>query len=184
MSFPSFISQSCGVIQVSFLECCDSFFLLWLPSLKSLKKGERGIVRETWTGALTTIPRWFLLFIGIEKDGHSSMFLFLQVIPPKGYRARRRGYDLSKVIIGTPIRQHAIGTSGTYQAILVEQPPMTGAEFEEMASSPDVLPPKKGHKEDIMLERRFWSAVTVRKWNRGFLCCGAVKSIILGIIVV
>ena len=108
----------------------------------------------------------FVYFVAGGRETHVAWHCChyrVQVIPPKGYCPRRGGYDLTKVEIGTPIRQHTFGTGGAYSAILEEHPSMTAEEFSKLATSPDRQPPRKGHREDDMLERSFWSSVTVRK---------------------
>ena len=56
----------------------------------------------------------------------------------------------------------AFGKSGAYMCILEEQRSMNGAAFQKMASSPANQPPKRRHADDTMLERSFWSSITVR----------------------
>jgi len=45
--------------------------------------------------------------------------------------------------------------------ILEEQKSMTAAMFQKMANSPVNVAPKKGHSEDDLLERSFWSGITL-----------------------
>ena len=44
-----------------------------------------------------------------------------QVVPPAGWKPRRRSPDLDKIRINTPIKQHVFGKSGSYVCILEEQ---------------------------------------------------------------
>ncbi|KAG2450697.1 hypothetical protein HYH02_004535 [Chlamydomonas schloesseri] len=64
---------------------------------------------------------------------HPDMPMF-KVVPPKGWKPRRAPFpDLRNVQINVPIRQNAFGTKGAYRCVLVEQKPMSVAEFKVTA---------------------------------------------------
>ena len=44
--------------------------------------------------------------------------------------------------------------------ILEEQQPMSAVEFQKLATAPEARPPKRGHSDDDMLERAFWSSIS------------------------
>lgn len=44
--------------------------------------------------------------------------------------------------------------------ILEEQKPMSAVEFQAKATAPSAKPPKRGHSDDDMLERAFWSSIS------------------------
>ncbi|KAG2489039.1 hypothetical protein HYH03_012477 [Edaphochlamys debaryana] len=53
-----------------------------------------------------------------------------KVVPPKGWKPRRAPFpDLRQVTINVPIRQHVFGTKGAYRCLLVEQKPLSVADF-------------------------------------------------------
>lgn len=85
-----------------------------------------------------------------------------KVVPPKGWSARSTDLsNLEDVQIGTPIKQHVFGTKGAYRCVLEEQQNMSVGQFKRLAYDADHQPPKQGHREDSLLERAFWSAVTL-----------------------
>mmetsp|Transcript_18452 Transcript_18452/g.39647 ORF Transcript_18452/g.39647 Transcript_18452/m.39647 type:complete len:650 (+) Transcript_18452:443-2392(+) len=112
--------------------------------------------------------RPFLEYIGeiFRKNPDLPMF---KVVPPPGWRPRRTKFpDLKTVKINTPIRQHVFGTKGAYRCILVEQKEMTVADFKKAAESEAKAVcalQKKARgadgSEDSLLERSFWSSVTI-----------------------
>ena len=67
----------------------------------------------------------------------------------------------------TPARPPALpasqvfGKGGAYMAILEEQHAMAAPDFRRLALSAARAPPGRGHARDDMLERAFWSALTV-----------------------
>lgn len=88
----------------------------------------------------------------------------LKVRPPKGWRPWLEdppGDWLDEMEIQTPIKQHAFGTRGTYRCMHIEQKPMKVKDFRDIAEMEDHLPPKKGHEDDTLLERSFWSSITI-----------------------
>eukprot|EP00873_Tetraselmis_striata_P015254 jgi/Tetstr1/435518/TSEL_024422.t1 len=86
-----------------------------------------------------------------------------KVVPPKGWSPRFNDGppEVDHIDIQTPITQHAFGTRGTYRCVLVENKGMKVGQFRETAESEDHLPPKKGHEDDTLLERAFWSSITI-----------------------
>jgi [histone H3]-trimethyl-L-lysine9/36 demethylase len=63
------------------------------------------------------------------------IFTCSQVIPPKGYIARRQGYDDVDLIIPAPVKQVLNGSKGIYQLFNIQQKPITVKEFEKIANS-------------------------------------------------
>ncbi|KAF6261711.1 JmjC domain, hydroxylase-domain-containing protein [Scenedesmus sp. NREL 46B-D3] len=96
----------------------------------------------------------------LKKNPDVAMF---KVIPPEGWRPRRAPIPkLEKLDIHCPIKQLVFGTRGSYRCMLVEQKPLTAHEFREIAEEEGRLPPNKERdKEDKMLERAFWSSLTI-----------------------
>lgn len=84
-----------------------------------------------------------------------------RVVPPKGWKPRTGDYDFSKVNIGAPIKQHVFGRSGAYMCILEEQKPLSGSSYATMATHPNRSPPTRKNSGDIMMERSFWSSITM-----------------------
>ena len=58
-----------------------------------------------------------------------------QVIPPKEWIPRRRGYDDVDVIIPAPISQEVNGSQGFYQQCNLQQKPLTSQKFKTLAES-------------------------------------------------
>lgn len=86
----------------------------------------------------------------------------VRVTPPPGYQARRAPVDKESLQINAPIKQHVFGRSGAYMAVLEEQRGMTAAQYEVMAKKKDRQPPKRmRHNDDALMERSFWSGVTL-----------------------
>jgi len=102
----------------------------------------------------------FVEFVGKVFKEHPDCGCF-KVVPPKGWRQRKKDYDFSDVHIGAPIKQHAFGKSGAYMCILEEQRSMNGAVYQSMASHVNREPPKKRMAGDDMMERSFWSSIMV-----------------------
>ena len=86
--------------------------------------------------------------------------LLLQIIPPKEYVPRKRGYNVEQldVIIPAPICQVVTGKQGIYQQINIQKKAMTVQEFKVLAESDRYKPPKHDDHED--LERKYWKNVT------------------------
>ncbi|PSC73626.1 Jumonji domain-containing [Micractinium conductrix] len=95
-----------------------------------------------------------------------------KVVPPAGWKPRRRSPDLDKIRINTPIKQHVFGKSGSYVCILEEQRGMSAADFKRLSERPEHQPPAKGSRGTPapaadggapggeVNERAFWSGVT------------------------
>lgn len=83
-----------------------------------------------------------------------------KVVAPVGWKPRQEDYDFSMVNIGAPIKQHVFGRSGAYMCILEEQRSMNGSTYAGMASNASRAPPEKKHG-DAMMERSFWSSITM-----------------------
>jgi hypothetical protein len=60
-----------------------------------------------------------------------------------------------------PSSAQVFGKGGVYMAILEEQHAMAAPDFRRLALSAARAPPGRGHARDDMLERAFWSALTV-----------------------
>jgi hypothetical protein len=86
----------------------------------------------------------------------------VKVTPPPGFSPSKDPVKLEDVHIGAPIKQHVFGRSGSYMAVLEEQKAMTGASYKAMATRKDRLPPTRNRNpEDSLMERSFWSSVTI-----------------------
>ena len=98
------------------------------------------------------------------KDPGLAMF---KVRPPKEWSPRLDAEVgklpgwLEDMEISTPIQQNAFGSRGTYRCVLIEGKTMKVKEFRDAATKDDHQPPKKGHEGDEMLERAFWSSITI-----------------------
>lgn len=84
-----------------------------------------------------------------------------RVVPPQGWKPRKGDYEFSKVNIGAPIKQHVFGRSGAYMCILEEQKPLSGSSYATMATHPNRSPPTRKNSGDTMMERSFWSSITM-----------------------
>ncbi|KIY97688.1 jumonji domain-containing protein 2 [Monoraphidium neglectum] len=95
---------------------------------------------------------------------HPDLPMF-KVKPPAGWRPRRRPFPkLDTVEIVTPIKQICYGKGGSYRCILMEQKRMNVQRFKDISESEGHTPPesKRGKDlEDTLLERSFWSSVTI-----------------------
>ena len=89
-----------------------------------------------------------------------------KIVPPSGWQPRTTPYeDKDDMILNGPIRQEAIGHSGTYQCMNVTQKPMTIREYKSLALKDENLPPlelttqtpEQRAKEDFWeLEKKYW----------------------------
>lgn len=106
--------------------------------------------------------RPFVKWVGDVFRANPDLPMF-KVRPPKGWSPRfeEGPLPLDEIDIQAPITQHAFGTRGTYRCVLVENKTMSVAEFKALALADDHLPPKKGHEDDKLLERAFWSSITI-----------------------
>lgn len=86
----------------------------------------------------------------------------LKIVPPKGWTPRTAPFpNLDDIRISTPIKQHVFGTKGAYRCLLEEQRGMSVADFKKLAYREDHQAPRQGHREDALLERAFWSSITL-----------------------
>ena len=97
-----------------------------------------------------------------------------KVVPPAGWRPRTSPYeDKDAMVLNGPIRQEAIGHSGTYQCMNVTQKPMTIGEFKKLALKEENLPPLQEHeltwtpeqraKADFWdLEKKYWQSISLK----------------------
>ena len=104
--------------------------------------------------------RPFADYVGETFRKHHDCPCF-KVVPPEGWKPRKEDYDFSEVKIGAPIKQHVFGRSGAYMCILEEQKSMNGAAYSAMASHPNRAPPARKNAGDVMMERSFWSSITM-----------------------
>ncbi|KAK9823398.1 hypothetical protein WJX72_002487 [[Myrmecia] bisecta] len=105
--------------------------------------------------------RPFTDYVREVARNHPNLAMF-KVVPPRGWSARTSQMpDLSELKINTPIKQHVFGTRGAYRCLFEEQKEVSVAEFKRIAYSPTHATPPKGHRKDDLLERAFWSAVTI-----------------------
>ena len=107
--------------------------------------------------------RPFTTWVAEKFEANPGLAIF-RVIPPKGWSPRLdesalAGLDDMEIV--TPIKQHAFGTRGTYRCLLMEQKPMKVSDFKAISDSEEHSPPKKGHEDDTLLERAFWSSITI-----------------------
>lgn len=88
-----------------------------------------------------------------------KIFLF-QIIPPKEWVPRAKGYDLNDIDIKipAPICQVVTGKQGLYQQINIQKKPMTVVEYHKLASSAKYCTPP--HEDDEELERRYWKNIS------------------------
>lgn len=107
----------------------------------------------------------FGVYINSILSASPDLAMF-KVVPPRGWRARRTPFPrLDTITITVPIKQHVFGTKGSYRCLLVEQKPMTATEFKELAESNTYRPGKSDRHgsdgSDALMERAFWSSVTI-----------------------
>lgn len=67
-----------------------------------------------------------------------------------------------ELIAWTSDHAQVFGKGGAYVCILEEQRSMNGVAFENMAKSGQRSPPTRKYAEDDLMERSFWSSITVR----------------------
>lgn len=90
-----------------------------------------------------------------------------KVVPPVGWKPRTTPYeDLDDLVLTGPVRQEALGHSGTYQCMNVTQKPLTIGEYRMLARKEENLPPmpelltltpEQRAKEDFLeLEKKYW----------------------------
>ncbi|GBF97022.1 hypothetical protein Rsub_09495 [Raphidocelis subcapitata] len=108
--------------------------------------------------------RPFSEFVRKVLRQHPDVPMF-KVVPPPGWRPRRRPFPkLDSVEIATPIKQIVYGKGGAYRCILVEQKACTAARFKQLSESEGHTAPESKRGKDVgdaLLERNFWSSVTI-----------------------
>ncbi|GBF87753.1 jumonji domain-containing protein [Raphidocelis subcapitata] len=106
----------------------------------------------------------FTEFVRKVLKQHPNIGMF-KVVPPQGWKARRRPFPkLSSVEIATPIKQIVYGKGGVYRCILMEQKGLTAERFKELSESEGRRAPESKRGKDLgdaLLERSFWSSVTI-----------------------
>jgi jumonji domain-containing protein 2 len=85
-------------------------------------------------------------------------FIIQQIIPPKEYVPRKRGYDDIDVTINSPIQQVVTGGQGLYQQYNIQKRSMSIKDFKKMAESSKYMTPI--HEDYEELERKYWKNVT------------------------
>lgn len=102
----------------------------------------------------------FIEYVESMFRKHPDVAMF-KVIPPKAWKPRKKPFpNLKTIMIDTPIKQHCFGTRGAYRSYMVEHKPLTALQFKEVANDDDHRPSKKNEDESLM-ERSFWSAITI-----------------------
>lgn len=69
-----------------------------------------------------------------SQSGPSGM---AKIIPPKGFKARKRGYKNIDINISHPVRQEVVGFAGVYEVLLVSEKPMNFKSYKKYAESRD-----------------------------------------------
>lgn len=84
----------------------------------------------------------------------------MQVIPPKEYVPRKKGYCIGDIdiVIPAPINQVVSGKQGIYTQINVQKRALTVKQFRDLALSERYMTPLHFDYED--LERKYWKNVT------------------------
>ncbi|DBA74353.1 TPA: hypothetical protein ACH3X1_011126 [Trebouxia sp. C0004] len=105
--------------------------------------------------------RPFVSFVSeyFRKNPEAPM---VKVIPPKGYTPRKAQYP-TDLRIDTPIEQRVLmhdNKPGYYDCVLLSKSTMTVEEFKTEAERRGV--PKQRAGDNALLERPFWSSLTVR----------------------
>lgn len=71
-----------------------------------------------------------------EKESTSGIikviYLYIQIIPPKGYKARKEGYKSLDFSIPNPIEQIVNGQNGIYDVILLQTEPKTLLKYQKI----------------------------------------------------
>jgi jumonji domain-containing protein 2 len=94
-----------------------------------------------------------------------------KIVPPAGWKPREAPYeDKDSMVLNGPVRQEAMGHSGTYQCVNVTQKPMTIGEFKKLALKEENCPPLSEQELCLTPERRaktdFWELE--KKYWQGF----------------
>ncbi|CAG9313407.1 KDM4B_1 [Blepharisma stoltei] len=92
----------------------------------------------------------------IEKvEGLSEGFGMAKIIPPEGWKARKRGYKDIQVQLTNPISQHVQGYAGIYNVILITEKPMDLKTYRNYATSREI----KNKLNDEEIESLFWKQI-------------------------
>ncbi|CAG9323163.1 KDM4B_2 [Blepharisma stoltei] len=92
----------------------------------------------------------------IEKvEGLSEGFGMVKVVPPEGWKARKRGYKDINVQLTNPIRQHVRGLAGIYSVYLISEKSMDLDSYRNYAISRD----PKQNLSDEEIEMLFWKQI-------------------------
>ena len=65
----------------------------------------------------------------------NSLHVIIQIIPPKEWVPRRKGYDDIDMMIPAPISQMMEGSQGLYQCYNIQKKPIHVKDFEKLAHS-------------------------------------------------
>lgn len=84
----------------------------------------------------------------------------LQIIPPKEWIPRKRGYDLDTIAltIPAPICQVVTGKSGLYQQVNIQKKTMNVKQFAELCKTDRYATPS--HKDHLDLDKKYWENIT------------------------
>ena len=85
-----------------------------------------------------------------------------RIVPPKGWIARKQGYEDIDFTVHKAITQHATGRKGLFRTLLVEKKPLSVAkDFKPLAEKPENQPSKSALEDPThgALEREFWKKV-------------------------
>lgn len=120
---------------------------------------------ETKKLSKTALPwtneKYLNIFKTAETCQSYTLYLCIQVIPPKEWVPRKSGYNLEDIMnikIPDPISQVINGNRGIFQSINVRKKKTTLREFHKMANSPQYRTPGFVDYED--LERKYWKNLT------------------------
>lgn len=81
------------------------------------------------------------------------------MVPPEGWKPRTAGYEThDEIVLDTPIRQEAMGKAGMYGVLMMQQKPMTIAQYRELAQKPENGPPPLETEDPDRweLEKKYW----------------------------
>lgn len=88
-----------------------------------------------------------------QIEEQSRGFGMAKVVPPKGWKARKKGYENITANVSHPVKQIVSGLAGLYQVILVSEPPLSFSKYKEYSKKRD---PKHSLSLEE-LERRVFS---------------------------
>ncbi|GIY16831.1 lysine-specific demethylase 4C [Caerostris extrusa] len=93
----------------------------------------------------------------IEMKGAHKAGL-AKIIPPEGWKPRKKGYDDINLTIPSPISQVVHGSQGLYTQFNVQSKSLTVKAYEKLANSKKYQTPSHFDYED--LERKYWKNIT------------------------